>query len=67
MPIDPFAALNALIRAEAARFSPPPGPAPAARRAAPEDTEAAPSATPSVPEAAAPRQTAATARAAARD
>ena len=28
MPIDPFAALNAMLRAEAARFSPPP-PAPA--------------------------------------
>ncbi|MEV4193018.1 hypothetical protein [Streptomyces toxytricini] len=66
MPIDPFAALNALLRAEAARFSPPSGPAPAARRAAPDEPDAAPSA-PSVPDTAAPRETAAASRAAARD
>ncbi|CAL9493670.1 hypothetical protein SUDANB120_03305 [Streptomyces sp. enrichment culture] len=66
MPIDPFAALNALLRAEAARFSPRSGPAPAARRPAPDETDAAPSAQ-SVPDTAASRETAAASRAAARD
>ncbi|MET9695357.1 hypothetical protein ABZY31_00270 [Streptomyces sp. NPDC006529] len=36
MPIDPFAALNAMLRAEAARFTvPPPSPKPAPERADP--------------------------------
>ncbi|MFJ9341489.1 hypothetical protein ACIRP0_19620 [Streptomyces sp. NPDC101733] len=34
MPIDPYAALNAMLRAEASRFSPPARPAPRPERTA---------------------------------
>ncbi len=40
MPIDPYAALNAMLRAEAARFAPPPRPSretPAAPPSEPEE------------------------------
>ncbi|MEV7616701.1 hypothetical protein [Streptomyces sp. NPDC089799] len=58
MPIDPFAALNAMLRAEAARFSPPPPPpapaSPAAsspqRRTAEPDRQRTPEQTDEQPE-----------------
>ncbi|MEW2412468.1 hypothetical protein AB0953_01870 [Streptomyces sp. NPDC046866] len=56
MPIDPFAALNAMLRAEAARFTPPPRPA--REPSAPEiPVQEALSARPAEPGAAAVRDT----------
>ena len=52
MPIDPYAALNAMLRAEAARFSPPPKPVEPSG-------EPAPAAEPPQPQAQAPADSAA--------
>ncbi|WP_329123122.1 hypothetical protein [Streptomyces sp. NBC_01465] len=41
MPIDPFAALNAMLRAEAARFTPPPRTGPVPEKAAEPEAEEA--------------------------
>lgn len=41
MPFDPYLALNAMLRAEAARFSPPAPPAPPVRRQEPEPAKPA--------------------------
>ncbi|MBT2446239.1 hypothetical protein J7F03_03895 [Streptomyces sp. ISL-43] len=41
MPFDPYLALNAMLRAEAARFSPPAPPAPPVRQTEPEPAPAA--------------------------
>ncbi|MFB6521909.1 hypothetical protein [Streptomyces sp. NPDC056401] len=41
MPFDPYLALNAMLRAEAARFSPPTPPAPPVRRQEPEPAKTA--------------------------
>ncbi|MER5809694.1 hypothetical protein ABT143_16105 [Streptomyces sp. NPDC002033] len=48
MPIDPYAALNAMLRAEAARFSPPARPS--AERTAPQPAAAAAPATGTAPD-----------------
>ncbi|MFG2618841.1 hypothetical protein ACGFXC_14645 [Streptomyces sp. NPDC048507] len=55
MPIDPYAALNAMLRAEAARFSPPVRPA--AERSAPQPAAATATATAATATATAERET----------